>query len=847
MNILVFIYAYLSIIVFGIALIFFFLGISSFNHQCKNKDEKERLRGLFNNKIFISLIILFSFIFVANFLEYLGFLLDFLHVDDGGYITSLDWTAQNVMMLSMNSSIVLLVSLILFKKGSDKKNSKLLFASSIIFIINLGCICLAEILYHLPLKLNFIDIIYLLIDVPAIVFIFINVVRRIKLLKTYFESDNKITFSKSFVIVYGLFVLSRIVEGIVNYFAFDIMGHAETIFNFKHIPLSLLLIISFVVIYQIYKSQDIIKYDESPIIEDLSDEEKEDIYQKAKAVEDSKDSKLYCEQIVQLNRIKDYKDSQLLIKKFSSFNKSKVGKVVAITLSLIAGFILTFCIVITMFPGCSTNDKPALAPQDPYGLIADKNYDEAEWVISQLEPSEEKNILLLMCDGGRSFEDGDYEDGIYQFNLIQNGIVYVYYDYNGGDEGLSSEEIYKRLDTPYITQTTTKPGYNFVGWELTDYSINPFDYSAEIYLCAAFEEKQGYYFGAYVYGDEEAGTIYGTGIYKYGETVKVSISNNPGYVFECWVDNYGDIISDVNPFVFEMPNYDFTLYARLSYDYDMALGVKPCYNGHKNTYTYGIYPQSYVSDSSLVNELENYASAVNEDNWYYYNESFYVKLVSNPRNTNYKFNNGTPIVRNETYWFECNFIVWKVINVNDNGEIYLLANDVLDNGSYQSYLGTRSDGYDTIYPNNYKYSELRRFLIDEFYTKVLGLTNTSYIVTTEVDNSASSTYQPEDNPFACANTYDPVFVPSYQDLINVDYGIYNEVYRVCYSSEYARAKGAFISTDEEHYNRPLFWTRSPLNANYDDLVVCVDYDGYLKYTDSNVSSIGIRPAIIIKL
>ena len=96
------------------------------------------------------------------------------------------------------------------------------------------------------------------------------------------------------------------------------------------------------------------------------------------------------------------------------------------------------------------------------------------------------------------------------------------------------------------------------------------------------------------------------------------------------------------------------------------------------------------------------------------------------------------------------------------------------------------------YANNYKYSDLRQWLTNDFYNSAFALDD-SLVQTTLVDNSASTTSS-SSNSYACENTEDKVFLPSYKDYSNSSYGFPTNAgsskARYSKTTDWARARGA---------------------------------------------------------
>lgn len=273
------------------------------------------------------------------------------------------------------------------------------------------------------------------------------------------------------------------------------------------------------------------------------------------------------------------------------------------------------------------------------------------------------------------------------------------------------------------------------------------------------------------------------------------------------------------------------------------LGITPMFSAKNKTVTYGLYPQKNVNDSSLVSALN--ALTIPESNgWYLYENEYYAKAVAKPYDSSYKFDNGTTIVKGTTYWFKCEPIVWNVLS-NSAGKYYVLSSVLLDAHCYYDSQSSRTIGGKTVYANNYGYSDIRTWLNSDFFDSAFALGN-SHIQTTTVKNGASTTNSIY-NDYACANTEDKVFLPSYRDYINSSYGFSDSTSsnntRYCRTTDWARARRAWYSTSS--YNGH-YWTRSP-RSDHSYSAWYVSYDGYLdvnhRYVDTTFVS--VRPAIKI--
>ncbi len=245
--------------------------------------------------------------------------------------------------------------------------------------------------------------------------------------------------------------------------------------------------------------------------------------------------------------------------------------------------------------------------------------------------------------------------------------------------------------------------------------------------------------------------------------------------------------------------------------------------------SYGLYPQSRVSDETLISALDT-LTTVESNGWYLYDGSYYAKANAKPYGSSYEFNDGTTIVSGITYWFKCEPITWKML-ASEDGTYSLVSTELLDAQRYHPSI------------NNYKNSEIRTWLNGTFYNTAFSLDD-SYIQTVEVDNSAATTSSTS-NTYACENTYDNVYLLSYQDYINTSY-FANNASRCSKTTDWARANGAYMNTGSSYYGNGYYWTRSPY-YNSSSLASYVNYDGYIYYDLVSSASNGVRPAITIKL
>ena len=350
-----------------------------------------------------------------------------------------------------------------------------------------------------------------------------------------------------------------------------------------------------------------------------------------------------------------------------------------------------------------------------------------------------------------------------------------------------------------------------------------------------------------------------------GESTCVTATPMDGFAFAGWYAGSKRVSEDAMYF-FEMPEKDVSLIATWSKVQQKPMvsetslssvsakpqpkpvhaapaepGSKPVLSPDGKTITYGIYPQKRVGDPILIKALDALSSP--EANGYYLHQGvYYAKTIAKPDGSERVFDDGTTIVEGKTYWFKCEPIEWRVLS-EKRGKYFVLSDVLLDAHRYNETYKGGKDGY---YPSNYLNSEIRAWLNGEFLGSAFALDD-SAILTTDVDNGAATT-DSTSNTYACANTRDKVFLPSYKDCLNPSYGFStskeNNDTRCAKTTDWARARGAFYKTSNVFNG--CYWLRSPYSgSSYFAWKVYRDgslYSGEVYYAHQCV-----RPCLTLKI
>lgn len=404
-----------------------------------------------------------------------------------------------------------------------------------------------------------------------------------------------------------------------------------------------------------------------------------------------------------------------------------------------------------------------------------------------------------------------------KWGMITYSIVYVMNEYTTNDA--SNPATYNVTSNISLIAPSVIEG-TFIGWftdeDYTNEIENISNMTGNITLYAKVEMNQ-YTMTFVTNGGTEISPI----TQDYDTAIHVSTTKE-GYMFAAWCSDEGLTTSiDIS----KMPNANLTVYAKWAHTYVY----------------YGTYPQTVVDDSSLISSL-NSLTSTNANGYYEFEGEEYAKVVAHPYRTDYKFINGSTIQSLQTYYFKVEPIKWRVLEEAD-GTYTLLSEYIIDKQVFYTSSDNRTIGGQTIYANNYEHSTIREWLNNAFYNKAFSSLEKGSILTTLVDNSASTTaYSP--NPYFSNNTMDKVYLLSYQEARSSTYGFSSYSSTTAVTTDYARAVGASMDTTTS-YGNGYWWLRSP-SSNISHFAHYVHLDGYFSSSSIvNNSNKGARPAIKI--
>lgn len=393
-------------------------------------------------------------------------------------------------------------------------------------------------------------------------------------------------------------------------------------------------------------------------------------------------------------------------------------------------------------------------------------------------------------------------------------------DYNlqGGTMPEEYETTYN-IESSFDLVRPTKDSFVFSGW--FDHNGNRIDFimpgmTGDISLTAKWSSNF-----ITISEDESKGLInvYASETNPNEYTVTNSPINNKHHLFKGWYDKDGNLLS-TNPRYTLTINPDITTYIYSRYmtdieesEWNSTHGVTPTLSANK--VIYGMYPQSNVNEPAIIDKLEQ-LSPTRFNGYYYYNHEYYVKKtarLARDLNTHEllsvrKFDDGDEFIENETYWFKVEPVSWKILKESSN-QYSLVSEKLLDVQRYHRNSSTRIIDEKTIYSNNYKYSDIRQWLNNDFISTSFAF-NKSNLTIMEVDNSKESTATP-DSGFECENTFDYVTLLSYKE-----YDEQSILDRQIKTTDYVRVSGANYSVNPNNLFSGYCWTRSPIETEEDN-------------------------------
>ena len=264
------------------------------------------------------------------------------------------------------------------------------------------------------------------------------------------------------------------------------------------------------------------------------------------------------------------------------------------------------------------------------------------------------------------------------------------------------------------------------------------------------------------------------------------------------------------------------------------------------TVSLGEYPQCEVSDSDVYSRLNEAASEWTSFGFYINGEqSDYMKYSDvkldgekyrgvrfseyrpfnssfrdGSKDSSYQDDNGYTV--GNTYWFKYESVCWRVLDAADDGTALLITEKILDVREFSHTNSVYTVYGNTVYPNNYRYSNIQTWLADAFYNCTFSETDK------ELLNAVS------DKNYGCEN----IRLPEKSEVNNA-FSEYTQ--RTAVVTDYAKCLGSHNDSENGFCS---WWLGTVGEQN--DTACRVDGNGMIS-DDFVDNCLGIRPIIVISL
>ena len=192
--------------------------------------------------------------------------------------------------------------------------------------------------------------------------------------------------------------------------------------------------------------------------------------------------------------------------------------------------------------------------------------------------------------------------------------------------------------------------------------------------------------------------------------------------------------------------------------------------------------------------------------------------------------------KNTIYWFSFDPIEWNILT-ESNGQALIISNLILDSQIFNTVPELSGTQFDHNggkgYQNDYKLSDIRKFLISTFYNTAFKSLQKLLIKNTSISDGVSS-------------TNDKVFLLSKSDA-NTYYKTNSA--RLAKGSEYAKSQGLYVNlyTDPKGYSDWRLCSRFESSTISTSTSTAVSYTGEVSAATVYKTTYGIRPACWINL
>ena len=481
-----------------------------------------------------------------------------------------------------------------------------------------------------------------------------------------------------------------------------------------------------------------------------------------------------------------------------------------------------------------------------------KTYD-----VPEVDSQYEESLLIYTFDGW--YTRAMYGEKVTEFTPISKNVAYyaVYtpnrkkftlsFDTKGGSK---VDPITQEWETKITSPSDPKKdGYVFAGWKPSIPDVMP----TGPMTCVATWVEAKYKINVEISDKALASTNITSGAeYYYNDPVHFEADIAAGYGYQLY---FNDKAKDGTTLDFDMPQGDVTIKVEIK-----------TYLRKGNTLIMGAYPETKVTDTKLIAELDKLAGDMNGYNndwesykyydgtsqsnymWYKdltigfnkYRAVYFTKYrpdYSKEANQDNSFVDDNKYELNKIYYFKYESIEWTIYEETD-GVVRLISNIVLDSQVFCYRTDTSKMKYNTNsiytnYANVYFYSDIRIWLCSSSTT--IGVThNNSEAFYNYAFNSAQKNKINKLGFNSNSNFDDFVYLSTSEAIEALEN-------KKCNGTDYAMMQGLEVASD----GAAAYYTSASGDAN--NMVKYVTANGEISSTYCYYSHIGIRPIIRMTL
>lgn len=256
---------------------------------------------------------------------------------------------------------------------------------------------------------------------------------------------------------------------------------------------------------------------------------------------------------------------------------------------------------------------------------------------------------------------------------------------------------------------------------------------------------------------------------------------------------------------------------------------------------FGYYPQTVVSDTTVVEKLDSAIKSgltTNAYGYYQMDNNYYAKKTATPYTNGesyLKFTDGSTIENGKDYYFKVEPVLWRVVK-NNSGVYTLIADKVIDVHIFDPLQFPEEVEGVTQNPNDYSISEIRSWLNGEFLSTAFKTYEKAFISLSQVDNGVYN------------DTEDKIFLPSLEDMYNEEYGFSSDAERMALSTDYVRACGTYMVPmvpEGKQIGYAKYWLRTAGEINEQNVAI-INCNGASNENQSRIFTCTVRPMVVIK-